>query len=325
MLFQFIYDAISTRLSFLTKIQESSRNQYLVRLQNFVATYNNIDDFLVFCEEVYKQTYQQAKEWYTVRGQLHVLRLIVRAHYNELDPKVRDNIIDLAEDFDLATHNARNEHRSTLQVVDKEYFRKLADEAYKENKITLRMYCIILIYSEVPLRDDLQVTWQQSVEDSTGKSNYLSSSGDIVVLHIVKGKTIPRVYNARSYNLSPFTSMNILQYVKTLDIDTGSYVFGRNKLSNDIVDILTRMGISTNQGGINYIRRMHRTNAVASGNRAFIAAVRKASAHSALSAQGYTSQLKRSAPEEHVQWGESSYSRIQHKRSRGEQRPIHFS
>lgn len=322
-IYQFVYDAITNEFKDLTKINASTRNQFVVRAKNFIVAYKNVDDFLKAAEKVFQDGFYSL-EWHTTRSFLHILRLLVRLHYEQLDKSIGDMIIDLAEDFDVETQDRRKEIHHAETVVDKETFLQKAQEVFMENKMTLRMYCLILIYSEIPLRDDLQVTWQQSIDDHNEKTNYMTSNGSTVWLHIIKSKTIPKIYKARTYSLSEPTSLRILQFVKENGIDDGEFVFGRNKLSDDIKDILARMDIKAPGGGINYIRRMHRSSAVASGNRVYIAAVRRASAHSALSAQGYTSQLKKKK-NEYMQWGESVYDRAQYQGSGFQQRPIYFS
>lgn len=304
---QFIYDAIQDNFALLTKINESTRNQYTVRAKSFLDKFSSVDAFLQEAERIYSAGFFDL-EWHTMRSFLHMLRLLVRMHYNSIDKNVGDAIIDLAEDFDVETHQQRESIHAKESVTDKSTFVENATNAFNKQKLTLKMYCIALIYSEIPLRDDLQIQWQTPLHDNV---NYMTTNGNTVYLHIVKSKTIPRKYNARTYTLSLDTSQRILEYVRQKQLEDGEFVFGKTKLSREITEILSRMGIAAPGGAINYVRRMHRSNAVASGNRAYMAAVRRASAHSAITAKGYTSQLN-SSSSKHVQWGKSFYDCVQH-------------
>lgn len=109
---------------------------------------------------------------------------------------------------------------------------------------TSRMYAIVKLYDEVPMRDDFQLKIVDKVKDTKDKGfNYIlmySGKPSKVIINNYKTKAL---YGPISVNLTKDTSKLMRDYAKNNNIGLGDYLFGSEKLSSYVTPNNNKIGV----------------------------------------------------------------------------------
>lgn len=107
-----------------------------------------------------------------------------------------------------------------------------------------KMYAIVKLYDEVPMRDDFQLKVVEKVKDTKDNNfNYIlmySGKPSKVVIHNYKTKNM---YGTISVNLSKDTTQLLREYAKSNKVNIGDYLFGSEKLSSYVTPNNNKLGI----------------------------------------------------------------------------------
>lgn len=124
-------------------------------------------------------------------------------------------------------------------------FSQFIDKVKREFGEKSKMYAIVKLYDEVPVRDDFQLKVVDKVADTKDTNfNYIltyPSKNSKVILNNFKTK---ENYGAIKESISKETSKLLRDYMKNNDIKVGDYLFGSDKLSSYITANNNKLGVN---------------------------------------------------------------------------------
>jgi len=132
------------------------------------------------------------------------------------------------------------------------------------------------LYLFWPLRDDAQMQWK------VGEGNIIVPWDDRLEIIVRLSKTKKEGEIART--APDWLEQRIRKYVADREIKEGEYLWGNRKLSKSLHRWFQTLGLP---GGINMLRRVHRLEAVASGDVQRIVTTAECSMHSVRTAAHY--------------------------------------
>jgi len=107
-----------------------------------------------------------------------------------------------------------------------------------------KMYAIVKLYDDVPMRDDFQLKIVDKVADTKNKNfNYIllyTGKPSKVIINNYKTKAL---YGPISVNLSKDTSKLMREYAKKNNIGLGDYLLGSEKLSSYVTPNNNKLGV----------------------------------------------------------------------------------
>lgn len=123
-------------------------------------------------------------------------------------------------------------------------FSQFLEKANKEFGEDSKMYAIVKLYDEVPMRDDFQLKIVDKVGNTkdTGFNYILMYAGKPSKVIINNYKT-SNMYGPISVNLTKYTSKLMRDYAKKNNIKKGDYLFGSEKLSSYVTPNNNKLGV----------------------------------------------------------------------------------
>lgn len=117
-----------------------------------------------------------------------------------------------------------------------------------------KMYAIVKLYDEVPMRDNLQLKIVDKVKDANDDiTNYIIMYPSKQSKVIINRHKTDKMYGSIKVNVSQTTTKLIKDYIKNNNIQVGDYLFGSEKLSSYITSYNKKLGI---EKGFNTFRHM---------------------------------------------------------------------
>jgi hypothetical protein len=124
-------------------------------------------------------------------------------------------------------------------------FSQFIDKVKREFGEKSKMYAIVKLYDEVPVRDDFQLKVVDKVADTKDTNfNYIltyPSKNSKVILNNFKTK---EMYGAIKESISKETTKLLRDYMKNNNIKVGDYLFGSDKLSSFITANNNKLGVN---------------------------------------------------------------------------------
>ena len=161
-----------------------------------------------------------------------------RDYYNLLKIKSSDEADKKAKSFDFSIISFPN------------YLKLNGDVFGKDSK----EYIISLLYKEVPVRDDFYLQIVDKKYNTNDKNNYLVLKKNNLLDVIINSYKTDKKYGQLTFHLSKALSKNILNYMKSNNIQLGDHLFGKSKTNTDFI---SKMNKKLNlKGGVNYFRKM---------------------------------------------------------------------
>lgn len=124
-------------------------------------------------------------------------------------------------------------------------FSQFIDKVKREFGEKSKMYAIVKLYDEVPVRDDFQLKVVDKVADTKDTNfNYIltyPSKNSKVILNNFKTK---EMYGAIKESISKETTKLLRDYMKSNNIKIGDYLFGSDKLSSYITTNNNKLGVN---------------------------------------------------------------------------------
>jgi hypothetical protein len=109
---------------------------------------------------------------------------------------------------------------------------------------TSKMYAIVRLYDEVPMRDDFQLKIVDKLSDAKDKAfNYILLYSGKPAKVIINNYKTKEMYGPISINLSKDTSKLMRDYAKKNNISIGDYLFGSEKLSSYVTPNNNKLGV----------------------------------------------------------------------------------
>jgi hypothetical protein len=123
-------------------------------------------------------------------------------------------------------------------------FSQFIEKAKHEFGENSKMYAIVKLYDEVPMRDDFQLKIVEKVSDTKDTSvNYIITYAGKPFKVIINNYKTSNMYGPIKVNVSQNTSKVLRDYAKTNNIKVGDYLFGSEKLSTYITANNKKLGI----------------------------------------------------------------------------------
>ena len=123
-------------------------------------------------------------------------------------------------------------------------FSQFIDRVKQEFGENSKMYAIVKLYDDVPMRDDFQLKIVDKITDTKDKQfNYIvmyAGKPSKVIMNNYKTKDL---YGTIQVNVSKATSKLLRNYVKNNNLNMGDYLFGSDKLSSYITSFNNKLGV----------------------------------------------------------------------------------
>jgi hypothetical protein len=123
-------------------------------------------------------------------------------------------------------------------------FSQFIDRVKQEFGENSKMYAIVKLYDDVPMRDDFQLKIVDKITDTKDKQfNYIvmyAGKPSKVIMNNYKTKNL---YGTIQVNVSKATSKLLRNYVKNNNLNMGDYLFGSDKLSSYITSFNNKLGV----------------------------------------------------------------------------------
>lgn len=133
-------------------------------------------------------------------------------------------------------------------------FSQFMEKVKREFGEKSKMYAIVKLYDEVPMRDNLQLMIVDSIKDAKDISlNYIVIYPTKNSKVIINRHKTDKMYGSIQANVSTNTTRLLKNYMKDNNINEGDYLFGSHKLSSFISDNNKLLGIKQ---GFNTFRHM---------------------------------------------------------------------
>jgi hypothetical protein len=109
--------------------------------------------------------------------------------------------------------------------------------------IDSKMYAIIKLYNEVPVRDDFQLKIVEKVSETQDENiNYIIMKGKTAKVIINRFKT-HELYGAIKVTLTQDTTAHMKEYAKRNNLEVGDYLFGNKELSGYVTLNNNKIGV----------------------------------------------------------------------------------
>ena len=240
----------------LDKISDKSKNHYISRLQYLIKKSGFICPLKLF--EYIKIHFSNC---FTQRTYLQ--SLIV---YKESSKELSKNIYEFCNILRHQGYKNHNKYKISLTIP--EVIEKVKNTYIENSKERI----LLLIFCEWPLRDNIPniFHFKEDLEVENLKNNqfpnynfmYIDSNEKVHVV-ICKSKTVPKYFSPIDKQMSEDFQNNFKNFI----IDNKADIFGiGNKIRNSklISKLFKKCGVE--QGCINLLRRLHRRDALNSGN-----------------------------------------------------------
>lgn len=129
------------------------------------------------------------------------------------------------------------------------FLEKVKNEFGEQSKI----YTLVKLYDEVPMRDDLQLKIIDKVKDATGDLNYIVMYPNKQLKVIINKYKTEKMYGVVNVTISKSTTKLIKDFIKNNNIQLNDYLFGSGKLSSYLTTHNNKLGI---EKGFNTLRHM---------------------------------------------------------------------
>lgn len=107
-----------------------------------------------------------------------------------------------------------------------------------------KMYAIVKLYDEVPMRDDFQLKVVDKVKDTSDANfNYIILYSGKPAKVIINNYKTKEMYGSIKVNLTKDTSKLMRDYAKVNNIKNGDYLFGSDKLSSYVTPNNNKLGV----------------------------------------------------------------------------------
>ena len=101
-------------------------------------------------------------------------------------------------------------------------------------------HIISLLYKEVPVRDDFYLKIVDKKYNTNDTNNYLVLKNNKLLDVIINSYKTDKKYGQLTFHLSKALSKNILNYMKSNNIELGDHLFGKSPTNSDFVSKMNK-------------------------------------------------------------------------------------
>ena len=159
-------------------------------------------------------------------------------YFNLLKIKSSNETDEKAKSFDFSITSFKN-------------YLKMNEERFGKDS---KEHIISLLYKEVPVRDDFYLKIVDKKYNTNDTNNYLVLKNNKLLDVIINSYKTDKKYGQLTFHLSKALSKNILNYMKSNNIELGDHLFGKSPTNSDFVSKMNKkMGLA---GGTTLFRKM---------------------------------------------------------------------